>query len=101
MTEREDMLGPWVQGGREIAALRRAREITAAELAEQAGLPSAAWVADVEAGRRSVPSVFYRPLAEELGLDTRDFAALCLKFYDPKAHEALFGVDAPTLRAVA
>lgn len=101
MSERHDMTGPWAQGGREIATLRQAREITTAELAEQAGLPSAAWVADVEAGRRSVPSVFYRPLAAQLGLDTKEFAALCLKFYDPKAHEALFGAEAPALRAVA
>lgn len=101
MSERETMVGPWAQGGREIAALRQAREITMSELAEQAGLPSAAWVADVEAGRRSVPSVFYRPMAAELGMDVKDFAGLCLSFYDPKAYEALFGGDAPALRAVA
>lgn len=96
-----DLRGPWAVGGHRIAELRRAREITTAELAEQAGLPSTLWMADVEAGRRPVPSVFYKTLAKQLGMNTAEFAALCLKFYDPQAYEALFGSETPTLRLVA
>jgi transcriptional regulator with XRE-family HTH domain len=102
MTDTHQTLGPWAQGGTELAALRAALEITQAELSEQAGLPGAAWVADVEAGRRPVPSVFYRPMAREFGMDTAVFATLCLKHYDPKAHDALFGAaDAPVLKVAA
>ena len=103
MTQANDIRGPWVQGGEKLAALRADRQITVSELTEQADLPSATWMADVEAGRRPVPSVFFAPLAREYGVSVRDFAALCLSFYDPKAYQALFGdvvVDAP-LQAAA
>lgn len=96
-----ELRGPWAEGGRRIADMRRTREITVAELAEQAGLPSTSWMADVEAGRRPVPSVFYKTLAKELDMNTADFAAFCLKYYDPKAYEALFGTETPALRLVA
>lgn len=101
MTDTTDIRGPWAQGGLQIAGLRAAREITQAELAEQAGLPSAAWIADVEAGRRPVPSAFYKTLARELNMAVSDFAKLCLKHYDPKAHDALFGSEAPALKIAA
>ena len=93
--------GPWVEGGEKIAELRKAREITVAELVEQAGLPSVSWMDDVEAGRRPVPSVFYRALALHLDIALADFAALCLSHYDVKAYEALFGGEAPALRLAA
>ena len=101
MTDTTDIRGPWADGGLQIAALRKAREITPVELAEQAGLPSAAWIVDVETGRRPVPSAFYRAMARELGLAPADFAALCLKHYDPKAHDALFGAEPPILKVAA
>ncbi|MDW3206755.1 MAG: helix-turn-helix transcriptional regulator [Alphaproteobacteria bacterium] len=101
MTNTTDIRGPWVEGGHQIAALRKAREITKAELAEQAGLPSVAWIADVEAGRRPVPSVFYKALGLQLGMSASEFAALCLKHYDPKAYEALFGAEIPALKLAA
>lgn len=102
MNQSQGTPGPWAQGGMEMAALRATLEITQAELAEQAGLPGAAWVADMETGRRPVPSVFYRPLAREFRMDAAEFAALCLKHYDPKAHDALFGAVArPALKIAA
>ena len=103
MTKTNDIRGPWVQGGETLANLRTERQITIAELTEQADLPSTAWMADVEAGRRPVPSVFFAPLAREYGISVRDFATLCLSFYDPKAYQALFGTvgDAASLKAAA
>lgn len=88
---KSDMRSPWGQGGEALARLRIARQITVAELVEQADLPSISWMADVEAGRRPVPSAFFAPLAREYDLPLRDFAALCLSFYDAKAYHALFG----------
>ncbi|MEQ8442285.1 MAG: helix-turn-helix transcriptional regulator [Alphaproteobacteria bacterium] len=94
--------GPWAEGGSKMAALRVARELTVAELAEQADLPSVTWLEDVEAGRRPVPSAFYQPLSRELGLSVPDFAGLCLMHYDPRAYEALFGgVSETVLRDAA
>ncbi|WP_421876692.1 helix-turn-helix domain-containing protein [Pacificispira sp.] len=101
MMNNTDIRGPWAEGGHKIAAMRQAREITQSELAEQAGLPSVGWIADVEAGRRPVPSVFYKALGQQLGLGASDFAALCLKHYDPKAFEALFGAEKPALKLAA
>ena len=93
--------GPWVKAGEKIAELRQMREITVTELAEQAGLPSAIWLNDLEAGRRPVPSVFYRSLALHLDMKLTDFASLCLSYYDAKAYEALFGAEAPALKLAA
>lgn len=90
-TTEKDARGPWAKGGDWLTDLRRARQITPAELAEQAGAPSARWIEEIEAGRRPVPSVLYGAFARELGLEAPAFAAGCLKFYDPKAYEALFG----------
>ena len=83
--------GPWALGGERMAELRSRQEITRKELAEQAGLPDARWVADVEAGRRAIPSVYFKCLARAFGLSVADFAALCLKYYDANAYSALFG----------
>jgi transcriptional regulator with XRE-family HTH domain len=96
MTMTNDMRGPWAQGGAKMTALRQTRELTLAELAEQADLPSVAWMEDVEAGRRPVPSAFYARLGREFGLSVSDFAALCLKYYDPRAFDALFGGEVST-----
>lgn len=101
MTDTTAHRSPWMAAGDKIAALRMAREITQQELAEQAGLPSANWVADVEAGRRPVPSAFYRALALQFGMTVSDFAAFCLKQYDHQAYEALFGSDQLVLKLAA
>ena len=95
------MTGPWAEGGRRMAELRLALEVTPSELAEQAGLPSAAWVADVEAGRRPVPSSFYKTLARQFGFTAAAFAAECLKHYDADAFEALFGAEIVELKVAA
>jgi|TARA_R110000772_G_scaffold15676_1_gene45312 transcriptional regulator with XRE-family HTH domain len=101
MTTTTDIRGPWAEGGHQIEQLRLAREITQAELAEQAGLPNAGWLSDIEVGRRPVPSAFYQSMALQLGMTASDFAALCLRHYDPKAYEALFGVEVPALKLAA
>lgn len=93
--------GPWAEGGAWMEALRRGQRITQAELAEQVGAPSAAWIAEIEAGRRPVPSALYRAFARQFGLEAGAFAARCLAHYDPKAHEALFGAAAPSRAAAA
>lgn len=82
---------PWAMCGAWLQALRRDREITPAELAEQVGAPSGRWVEEVEAGVRAVPSSLYRGYARLFGLPLSDFAAACLKHYDRKAYDALFG----------
>ena len=83
-------VSPWIEGGRWMQAQRMKAEITLAELAEQIGAPSAAWMEQLEAGKRPVPSSFYLGFAKVFGMKARDFAANCLKFYDSKAYEALF-----------
>lgn len=83
--------GPWAEAGQHLQSLRLQCEITKAELAEQAGAPSRQWVLDIENGRRAVPSSMYRTMAGIYGLPVRDFATLCLRFYDRKAYDALFG----------
>ncbi len=101
MTTMNDSRSPWAEAGAQIATLRQSREITQAELAEQAGLPSATWLGDVEVGRRPVPSAFYQTLSRELGMTVAEFAAMCLRHYDRKAYDALFGLDIPALKLAA
>ena len=48
-----------------------------------------------------MPSAFYQSMALQLGMTASDFAALCLRHYDPKAYEALFGVEVPALKLAA
>ena len=84
-------LGPWSEAGEYFQSLRLQNEITAGELAEMANAPSRQWVMDVETGRRAVPSSMYVDLASVFGMTVRDFAAVCLRFYDRRAYDALFG----------
>lgn len=83
--------GPWSEAGLHLQSLRLHREITAGEMAEQANAPSRQWVLDIETGRRAVPSSMYNSLARILDIPVRDFAAMCLRYYDHQAYEALFG----------
>ncbi len=92
---------PWGAGGAWMRSLRVKAEITAVELAEQVSAPSLAWVLEVEAGLRPVPSSMYKAYARHLGVVTSEFAATCLRHYDRKAFDALFGSEAPTLSAAA
>lgn len=99
-----EMKSPWQAGGEWIAEMRAAQQITAAELAEQVGAPSARWIEELEAGRRPVPSVFYRAFARQFGWTAHDFAARSLGYFDPAAYSALFGAVphaalAPALQA--
>ena len=94
-------LTPWGTGGDWIRTLRRNAQITAAEFAEQVSAPSLAWVLEVEAGLRPVPSSMYKGYAKHLGVMTSEFAATCLRHYDRKAYEALFGTDTPSFSAAA
>lgn len=87
---------PWIAGGQWVRGLRRKSEITMAELAEQVGAPGEAWIEQLEAGMRPVPSSMYRTFAETLNQPVAEFARTCLKHYDPKAHEALFPEAAGT-----
>lgn len=87
------VVSPWVEGGRWMRALREEAQITLKELAEQVGAPSGAWMEQLEAGMRPVPSSFYVEFARVFGMKARDFAARCLKHYDVKAYEALFLAD--------
>ena len=89
-----EMKSPWQAGGEWITALRTAQQITAAELAEQVGAPSARWIEELEAGRRAVPSVFYGAFARQFGWSAHDFAARSLGYFDPAAYSALFGAPA-------
>lgn len=84
---------PWGAGGEWMRSLRLNAEITPAELAEQVSAPSVAWVLEVEAGLRPVPSSMYKTYAQQLGVATNEFAATCLRHYDRKAYEALFGAE--------
>lgn len=92
--------GAWMDAGAWLHSLRECLEITPAELAEQAGLPSAAWLQDAEAGRRPVPSSFFKALAREYRISVDVFAAECLRYYDRPAYDALFGAPAE-LKAAA
>jgi len=99
-TETMETRSPWTDGGRWLAGLRRDQMLTPAELAEQAGAPSARWIEEVEAGRRPIPSSLYGSFARQFAMSTAEFAAACLKFYDPMAHAALFGATAPALQEI-
>ena len=94
-------LAPWAAGGVWLRSLRDRAEITARELAEQVGAPSVVWLLEVEAGLRPVPSSMYKGYAKHLGVVVSDFAANCLRHYDRKAYDALFGSEERKLSVAA
>lgn len=94
-------LAPWAAGGAWLRSLRDRAEITAGELAEQVGAPSVGWLLEVEAGLRPVPSSMYQSYASHLGVVVSEFAATCLRHYDRKAYEALFGAVESELSVAA
>ena len=96
-----DAATPWGAGGAWMRALRAKAEITAVELAEQVSAPSLAWLLEVEAGLRPVPSSMYKTFAQHLGVVTSEFAATCLRHYDRNAYEALFGSEESSFSAAA
>lgn len=94
-------LAPWAAGGVWLRSLRDRSEITARELAEQVGAPSVVWLLEVEAGLRPVPSSMYQTYAKHVGVAVSDFAATCLRHYDRKAYDALFGAEERRLSVAA
>ncbi len=62
-------------GGAWLAERRKAQEITRAEFAEQVGAPSAAFVEEIETGRRALPAVLHRRVAAQFGVETGAVAA--------------------------
>lgn len=94
-------LAPWAAGGAWLRSLRDRSEITARELAEQVGAPSVVWLLEVEAGLRPVPSSMYRSYAKHVGVIVSEFAATCLRHYDRKAFDALFGGQEEKLSVAA
>ena len=94
-------LAPWAAGGVWLRSLRDRSEITARELAEQVGAPSVVWLLEVEAGLRPVPSSMYHDYAKHVGVAVSVFAATCLRHYDRKAYDALFGAEERRLSVAA
>lgn len=92
---------PWAAGGAWLAEQRVKAELTRLELAEQASAPSLRWLEEVEEGLRPIPSSMYAPMAAHLGVETKSFAAECLRFYDFAAFDALFGGEDAALKEAA
>ena len=86
--------GAWLLG------LRKASQITAAELAEQVGV-DADDVAALESGRTPVPPGLYDDFAQIFDVAREDFAKTCLMYTSPSAYEALFGELPAELREAA
>ena len=81
----------WRAGGEWVRGLRLTSQITKQELVEQAGLPSIAWLEELEGGSRPVPSRYFKSLARSFSAPSAEFARNSLMYYDVKAYEALFG----------
>lgn len=92
---------PFAAGGAWFASLRETSELTRRELAEQISAPSLRWLEEVEEGLRPIPSSMYAAMALHLGLETRVFAAECLRRYDSAAFHALFGNEEAELQVAA
>ncbi len=101
MVNQGDIHQLWRTGGARIRSLREGWEITQLELAEQIDAPSVNWVEEVESGKRPINSAFYKSFAKCFRLSAQEFARDCLKHYDPKAYEALFGEHSNRISKVA
>ena len=71
----------WIEAGAWLKQCRLAAEITQAELAEQVGAPDPSWIAEIEAGTRSVPVSFHAGYARAVAMPVAAFAARCEGFY--------------------
>ena len=80
--------------------LRRAAEVTVAEVAEQLGV-DAEELAAIETGQHPVPATLYADFAQIFDVELQDFAKTCLMYDSPSAYEALFGDLPEALRAAA
>ena len=86
--------GEWFRG------LRRAAQVTVAELADQVGA-DIELIEALEHGRAPVPSALYPDFAAVFGVSLQEFAKTCLMYENPSAYEALFGSLPAELRAAA
>lgn len=88
------------KAGAWLLGLRSAAEITVAELAEQVGI-DADEMAAIETGQRPVPAALFQEFARIFDVDLQDFAKTCLMYDSPSAYEALFGDLPEDMRAAA
>lgn len=81
--------GAWLKQCREAVPL------TQNELAALAQFQFKTFVSQVENGKRRIPPEHYRDWARALRLDTREFVAELLFYYEPTTYEIIFGNRRP------
>jgi transcriptional regulator with XRE-family HTH domain len=79
-----------------LRAWRLERDLMQDQLAAALGIPEGSFVSQFETGHRRVPAELYRPYAEALGREPRDFAQMLMQHYEPHLHRMLFGPEAGT-----
>lgn len=75
--------------GQWLKAHRERRSITQARMAEILGLRYFTFVSQVENGLGRIPQDLYRPWAEALEVEAKDFAAMALAHLEPGLFEML------------
>ncbi|MHB2211305.1 helix-turn-helix domain-containing protein [Methylobacterium sp. CM6257] len=91
----EEVLELRREGGRYLKELREARGLSQRQLAALVGAEYYTFISQLETGRGRIPPDRYRPWAEALGMEPREFVRNVMRFYDPMTYEILFG-DLPT-----
>lgn len=81
------------KGGRYLKELRIAAGLTQREVAEALGMKHYTFVSQMEAGKGRLPTDLYQDFADVVGIDVKNLAKNCLKFWDPYTYAALFKED--------
>lgn len=76
--------------GRWLRELREQQGLSQRELAGLVGVEYYAFISQLEGGHGRIPPERYKPFANALGVQPRDFVISMLKYYDPDTYRILF-----------
>ncbi|KTQ94985.1 hypothetical protein NS226_13725 [Aureimonas ureilytica] len=76
--------GAWLKKHREAAGLSQR------EMAKLVKFDLFTFISQVENGRRRIPPEHYHDWAQALSMDTREFVATLLFYYEPMTYEIIF-----------
>lgn len=96
-TRRQASPGHRSRFGDVMRRLRRAAQLTQAELAHRVGLQGHAFLSQVENGRLPLPSHWLIPLAEEFGVSPQRLAWVYVAMELPDLYEAIGGRKPPDM----
>ena len=82
------------QAGRWLKQKREERGFSQRQLADRLSLDYYTFISQLETGRGRIPPERYADWAQALGMESRDFVFVLMRYYDPITFELLFPEEA-------